>query len=172
MIESAALLFRERGIEGTSFTDVIEHSGAPRGSIYHHFPGGKPELAEAATRWAGEHILASTTAGLAERDPAAAIDHLCRWWTRVLESTDHQGGCVIVAATLAGEREPAAHAAAESFTTWENAIAHALRARGLGARRARSLATLIISAIEGAIILSRAHRTTEPLDRVTDELHA
>src|SRR3712207_8589123 len=51
-------LFRssERGVQGTSFADVLEHSGAPRGSIYHHFGGGKTQLAEEATRWAGEYI--------------------------------------------------------------------------------------------------------------------
>src|SRR5207245_307823 len=52
MIESAALLFRERGIHGTSFADVLAHSGAPRGSVYHHFSGGKTQLAEETIRWA------------------------------------------------------------------------------------------------------------------------
>src|ERR1700721_410215 len=58
MIESAAVLFSERGLQGTSLTDVLTHSGAPRGSVYHHFSGGKPELVEEATRWAGEVTIA------------------------------------------------------------------------------------------------------------------
>src|SRR5918995_78876 len=69
MIESAAVLFRERGVHGTSFSDVLEHSGAPRGSIYHHFPGGKTELAAEAVRWAGDVIVAGTVAALADPDP-------------------------------------------------------------------------------------------------------
>lgn len=76
MVQSAALLFRERGVLGTSFNDVIEHSGAPRGSIYHHFKGGKTQLAEEATRWAGEFIVAGTVAALAEDDPLAALVHV------------------------------------------------------------------------------------------------
>src|SRR4051812_49001651 len=56
MVESAALLFREQGYSGTGFRDVIGHSGAPRGSIYHHFPGGKSELAAETVRYAGEVV--------------------------------------------------------------------------------------------------------------------
>src|SRR3954462_714000 len=96
MIESAAVLFRERGVQGTSFSDVIEHSGAPRGSIYHHFQGGKTQLAEEATRWAGEFSVAGTVAALAERDPVEAIDGFRRWWSTLLRQSDFSAGCVIV----------------------------------------------------------------------------
>src|SRR3954452_19758713 len=102
MIESAAVLFRERGIHGTSFADVVAHSGAPRGSIYHHFRGGKTELAEEATRWAGGFILAGTVGGLAESDPVGALEHLRSWWAKLLERSDYAAGCVVVAATLEG----------------------------------------------------------------------
>jgi TetR/AcrR family transcriptional repressor of lmrAB and yxaGH operons len=171
MIESAAVLFRERGVHGTSFTDVLEHSGAPRGSIYHHFRGGKTELAEETTRWAGEFILAATVAALAESDPAGAIRAFRLWWSEILRSSDYAAGCVIVAATLEGEREPTVRdAAAEAFGKWEGVLAGALRERGISGPRATSLATLLIAAIEGAVVLSRAQRTTKPLDRVSKEL--
>src|SRR3954454_8417894 len=100
MIASAALLFRRRGIEGTSFSDVLDHSGAPRGSIYHHFRGGKTQLAEEATRWAGEFIVAGAVAALADDDPVGAIDTFREQWTRILRRSDFAAGCVIVAATL------------------------------------------------------------------------
>jgi TetR/AcrR family transcriptional repressor of lmrAB and yxaGH operons len=171
MIESAAVLFRERGVQGTSFSDVLAHSGAPRGSIYHHFSGGKTQLAEETTRWAGEFIVAGTVAALAEGDPVAALDGFRRWWTTVLRSSDYQAGCVIVAATLEGEREPTVRdAAAEAFRSWEAVLTGALRERGVATPRARSVATLLIAAIEGAVVLSRAQRTTKPLERVTREL--
>src|SRR5215210_719066 len=88
MIESAAVLFRERGVHGTSFADVLEHSGAPRGSIYHHFRGGKTQLAAEATEWAGEFIVAGAVAALADGDPVAAIDTFRRWWTKILRGSD------------------------------------------------------------------------------------
>src|SRR3954452_19045469 len=103
MIESAAVLFRERGVQGTSFSDVLAHSGAPRGSIYHHFHGGKTQLAEEATRWAGEFIVAGAVAALAGGGAAGAIDTFREQWTTVLRSSDYAAGCVIVAATLEGD---------------------------------------------------------------------
>jgi AcrR family transcriptional regulator len=173
MIESAALLFRERGVQGTSFADVLEHSGAPRGSIYHHFHGGKTQLAEEATRWAGEYVIAGTVAALDEHDPVAAIAVLRRQWTDVLRRSDFEAGCTILAATLEGDREPTVRdAAGEVFATWEKILADALRKRGVSTRRARSLATLLIASIEGAIVLARAQRTIRPLERVADELQA
>src|SRR3954452_22411206 len=173
MVESAAVLFRERGVQGTSFNDVLEHSGAPRGSIYHHFGGGKTQLAQEATQWAGEFIVAGLTAALAENDPVAALGEFRRRWMRILRRSDFAAGCPVVAATLEGEREPAVRAAAgAAFSAWEDVLARAFRERGLPAARSRSLATLLIAAIEGAILLARAQRTTQPLERVTDELQS
>ncbi len=171
MIESAAVLFRERGVHGTSFADVLDHSGAPRGSIYHHFRGGKTQLAEEATEWAGEFIVAGAVAALAERDPVAAIDVFGEHWTRLLRGSDFAAGCVIVAAGLEGEREPTVRdAAGRAFARWETVLAGALEERGVPAARAASLATLVIAALEGAIIMARAQRTTAPLERVSEQL--
>ena len=88
MIVSQALLQRERGVAGTALPDVLEHSGAPRGSIYHHFQGGKTQLAEEATRYAGEFIVAGTVAALEDADPVAAIDTFREQWTRLLRVED------------------------------------------------------------------------------------
>ncbi|MBI5104492.1 MAG: TetR/AcrR family transcriptional regulator [Solirubrobacterales bacterium] len=171
MIRSAALLFRERGVDGTSFNDVIAHSGAPRGSIYHHFEGGKAQLAAEATQWAGEVILAGLADALAEDDVPAAIARLDEQWTRTLERSDFRAGCPIVAAAVEGDREPAARdAAAAAFARWQDVLAGALRARGLTPERASSIAALVVAGIEGAIVLARAQRSTEPLHRVTGEL--
>jgi AcrR family transcriptional regulator len=171
MIESAAVLFRERGVHGTSFADVVQHSGAPRGSIYHHFQGGKAQLAEEATRWAGEFIVAGAVAAVQDDDPAGAIETFRRQWTAILRRSDFRAGCVIVAAALEGDREPPAReAAGQAFAAWEKVLAGALRRRDVPTARAASIATLVISAIEGAIVLARAQRTTRPLERVTAEL--
>src|SRR3954471_12944237 len=171
MIESAAVLFRERGVLGTSFTDVLERSGAPRGSIYHHFQGGKTQLAEEATRWAGEFIIAGAVAAFDEDDPVNALDTFREQRTKILRRSAFAAGCVIVAASLEGEREPPIReAAADAFTSWQKVLADSLRKSGVPPARSRSLATLIISAIEGAIILARAQRTMRPLEAVSDEL--
>jgi AcrR family transcriptional regulator len=171
MIQSAALLFRSRGIEGTSFSDVLAHSRAPRGSIYHHFPGGKAELAEEATRYAGDFIAAGLIAALADDDPVSAIRAFTASWLDVLRRADFTAGCPVVAAALEGEATPGARdAAGAAFARWEELLAGAVERRGLTPDRARSVAMLVIAATEGAIVVARAQRATEPLERVAAEV--
>lgn len=171
MIQSAALLFRERGVRGTAFADVLEHSGAPRGSVYHHFPGGKQQLAEEATQFAGEFIAAGIVAALEDDDPIAAIDTFASSWIDVLRDSDYAAGCPIAAAALDGDEAPGARdLAGVAFKRWERLIADALVGQGVPRDRARSTATLAIAAIEGGIVLARAQRSAAPLRRVAREL--
>jgi AcrR family transcriptional regulator len=173
MLQSAVALFRERGVQGTSFNDVIAHSEAPRGSIYHWFPGGKAQLAEEATRYAGEFMAAGLAAALAEKEPAAAVRSFAELYRRVLRGSDFAAGCPVVSATLEGDRSPAARdAAGAAFGRWEDLLAGAFERSGVARKRARSLATLAIAAIEGAIVLARAQRSSAPLERVADELES
>jgi len=171
MIWSAALLMRKHGVEGTSFSEVIERARAPRGSIYHHFPGGKAQLIEEATRYAGEFIASGLVAALAEDDPVRGIREFVAGWTAVLRRSDFAAGCPVVAASLEGERTPGArNAAATAFTRWEQILTQALARHMSDGARARSIATLVISAIEGAVVLVRAQQSSEPLERVGAEL--
>jgi AcrR family transcriptional regulator len=168
MIQSAALLMRERGVEATSFSEVLAHSGAPRGSIYHHFPGGKAQLIEEATRFAGEFTTAGLAAALRDSDPIAPVHAFLASWRQILKQSDFGAGCPIVAAALEGERAPAVReAAATAFVRWEELLAAALEPHAPG--RGHSLATLIIASIEGAVVLARAERSAAPLERVADE---
>src|SRR3954453_4964488 len=154
MIASAIALFRERGIEGTSFSDVLDHSGAPRGSLYHWFPGGKAELAEEATRYAGELIAAGLAAALDEKDPVAAVRGFARLYRGVLRESDFAAGCPIVSASLEGDRSPGARdAAGAAFARWERLLSDALVRDGVERERAASVATLAIAAVEGGIVL-------------------
>jgi TetR/AcrR family transcriptional regulator, lmrAB and yxaGH operons repressor len=171
MIESAALLFSERGVQGTSFTDVLAHSGAPRGSVYHHFSGGKTQLVEDATRWAGEFTIAGAVAAVERRDPVAAVGSFRRYWSKILRASDFGAGCPVATAALEGSHQPTARdIAGEAFADWQMVIADALRRGGLPVARARSIAALLLASIEGAIVLCRAQRSLRPLERVCDEL--
>ncbi|MDJ0392513.1 helix-turn-helix domain-containing protein [Rhodococcus sp. G-MC3] len=173
MLRSAAMLFRERGVEATSLADVIEHAGAPRGSIYHHFPRGKPQLVEEATRTAGALMGSMISAGLANSGPAETLRAIIGGFRGQLESTDYTAGCPVAPAAFEGTNSPAALAAAgESFTSWEDTISASLWQRGLSQDRSRAIATMAISAIEGALIIAKAQRSTVALDRVEAELLA
>jgi TetR/AcrR family transcriptional regulator, lmrAB and yxaGH operons repressor len=171
MIQSAAVLMRERGVEATSFSEVLARSGAPRGSIYHHFPGGKAQLIEEATRYAGEFTASGLAAALAQDDPVAAVVAFTSGWNQILRKTEFAGGCPVVAASLEGERLPGARdAAAAAFESWELLLSAALAPHVGSPRRAQSLATLVIASIEGAVVLARAQRCTAPLERVAAEV--
>jgi len=173
MIDSAIVLFRERGVAATSLRDVVEHAGAPRGSIYHHFPGGKAQLAEEATRRAGDFIGVVLDRLTEDADPERAVQRFVDYWRSALTSSDFGDGCPVAAAAVSGaETESARDAAGRAFTSWERSLADALRRRGVPAERAESLAGLTVSAVEGAIIVARARRTDEPLRYVGRELRA
>jgi TetR/AcrR family transcriptional regulator, lmrAB and yxaGH operons repressor len=171
MIESAAVLFRERGIHGTSFADVLEHSGAPRGSVYHHFKGGKTQITEEALRWAGELMAADIADALQQYEPVEALGAWSEQWAALLRDTDYAAGCSIVAATQDGAHEPAARSVAGSvFADWQAVIAGALAGQDVPQARATSLAALLVAAIEGAVVLARAQSDLAPLRLVTTEL--
>src|SRR4051794_7946552 len=140
MIESAALLICQRGVEATSFADVLEHSGAPRGSIYHHFPGGKAQLVEEATSWSGEAFAAGARAAFDGDDPVRGLDAIYEAWRGVLAESRFAAGCPVVAVTVdAGASAGAREAAARAFRSWQDAYVDALVGRGVERRRARSL---------------------------------
>ena len=167
MVRSAAYLLREHGYSGTAFSDVIAHSGAPRGSIYHHFPGGKTQLAEEAVRYAGDFVAAGMRAATRDDDPVAAVRAFLGWWRRVLVDSGFRAGCPIVAVIVASRLSAAAAAA---FERWRSALAAGLVAAGASPARAARLATLVVASVEGATLLCRARRSLEPLDHVTAEL--
>lgn len=171
MLDSAIVLFRRRGIADTSMRDIVEHSGAPRGSIYHHFPDGKDQLAREATERAGAFIAEILTS-LDQLEPADAIDHFVGYWRRALASAEFRDGCPAAAAALNEESPSARKAAGAAFSRWEGQLASALERRGRPAAEAASLATLSIAAIEGALILSRAQESDEPLRRVAEQLRS
>ncbi len=172
MVRSAALLFREHGYSGTAFSDVIEHSGAPRGSIYHHFPGGKAQLAAEAVAWAADAVAARLDAALAqERDAAGVLRAFLDQWREVLERSDFRAGCPIVAVTVETDVPPElVAAAAAAFEGWQELLTARLERAGIERARAGGLATLAVASIEGAVVLCRARRDTRPLDAVEAEL--
>lgn len=167
MVRSAAYLFREHGYSGTAFSDVIAHSGAPRGSIYHHFPRGKAQLAEEAVRYAGDYLSAGVRAATRDDDPLAAVRSFLAWWRRVLVESDFTAGCPVVAVTVESRLTDAA---ADAFGRWRDALTAGLVSAGATPRRAARLGTLIVAAVEGATIMCRARRSLAPLDDVVGEL--
>lgn len=169
MIDGAIELMREQGVAATSFADVLARSGAPRGSIYHHFPAGKAQLVQEATASAATHLRSGIEEILDGSDTIGALRAMVDIWRRGLVSSGYEKGCPIVAAALGTERD-ARVIAGESFASWCTLLATKLAGEGVPAERARSIAVLVVSALEGALVLAQAQETAAPLDGVVDEL--
>ena len=172
MVISAALLIRERGAGRTAIADVLEHSGAPRGSAYHYFPGGRTQLLCEAVDYACEYMAARLGAAPSCLD---ALDELFGGYRKQLQHSDFRAGCPVVAVTVdPGDPDepdqPVIERAAAAFTRWREVIAQRLRADGVAERRAGDLAVFVLSSFEGAIVIARAARDTDPLDRVHAQL--
>ena len=174
MVVSAALLIRERGAHATAISDVLKHSGAPRGSAYHYFPGGRMQLLEEATDYAGAYIADKISAA---RGAVELLDDLTDMYRQQLIRSDYRAGCPIVAVTVeAGDPDNAERTtkvierAAAAFALWTDLIGQRLVAEGVAASRAEELAMLVTTSIEGAIIVARASRDVKPLDLVQRQL--
>lgn len=170
MIRSAISLIRRRGVAAVSFADVLNASGAPRGSVYHHFPGGKAQLVTEATRVAGARVTEELTRVLDMPETAAALRELAETLARGLDRGDYAVGCPIAAAALGNEPDAVA-AAGATFDAWRDLIAGKLVRDGAAPPRARSVAVLVVSALEGALIVARTERDPAALDTVVEELN-
>ena len=171
MILSTALLVRERGARATSLDAILAHSGAPRGSVYHHFPGGREQLLREATEYSGAYVARKLERDAGEH-PLAALDELFDEYRGNLEATDFRAGCPVVAVAVESPADGAdlRDCTRAAFERWRRAITHSLEQHGINRRRADELALGAIAAFEGAIVLSRSYRNLEPLERVRDEL--
>jgi AcrR family transcriptional regulator len=168
MIARTAVLLAKKGLQGASFSEVLAASGAPRGSLYHHFPGGKDELVLAALDAAGAHAMAVLDK-LEGRPAAEVAANFVALWRSVLERSDFGAGCAVAAVTVAANTPALLEKAAEVFRHWRTRLAGLLAAGGVEPKRAAALAATLISACEGAVILARAEHAFEPFDLVAAE---
>ena len=176
MVVSAALLIRERGAHPTAIADVLAHSGAPRGSAYHYFPGGRTQLLCEAVDYAGEFMAAHLGRASSGLD---AIDGLFEYYRDELQRSDFRAGCPVVAVAVeAGDPDKPEQSAAVRdraaavFARWRQVIAELLTADGVSAARARELAVLVLSSFEGALVIARAGRDLEPVEAVHAQLRS
>ena len=168
MVTSAALLLREHGVAGTSIAKVLEHSQGPRGSVGFHFPGGRSELLSDALRWAGDFVTA-TLRHAAEQgtSPGTVFAGICEHYTLQLANTDFAAGCPIGAAAQEAHRDSTLGPVVSGIVEeWHQALADVLTTSGHQPSEASDLAMLCISALEGAITMSRVYRSADPIDIV------
>jgi TetR/AcrR family transcriptional repressor of lmrAB and yxaGH operons len=174
LIDTTRQLLWRQGYGATGLNQIIAESDTPRGSVYFHFPGGKEELAVAALREAGAAMSDAMRKNFERRGLRAGLLAWVRAAGRTMRDSDWHQGCPLatVALEAAAKSEPIREVCDEAFDDIRAIFATALVAEGVDPDRAKSLATTMLSAIEGALILSRAARDVAPLASVTDELLA
>jgi AcrR family transcriptional regulator len=169
MVEGAVLLLATKGVEGTSFAEVLEATDTPRGSVYHHFPGGKPELLHAALDLASKRGLAAME-GTRGQPAAVVIERFLALWRGLLDYSRLTAGCAVVAVTVAADDDDLLDHAGTIFRTWTELLTDLCEAGGVDGKSARSLAVTVIAATEGAVALCRAERSVEPFEEVHNVL--
>jgi len=171
MIREAALAIARKGLQRASFSEVLEASGAPRGSLYHHFPGGKAELVLDALAAASERVTKALDAAAGKPAPEVAAAFFAIW-RNVLAFTDFGAGCAVAAVTVAAETPAQIDSVAAIFRAWRGQLAALLAAGGVEDQQAHGLAATLVSAVEGAVVLARAERAFAPFDLVAEALVA
>jgi TetR/AcrR family transcriptional repressor of lmrAB and yxaGH operons len=171
MVTSAALLLREDGVAGTGFRDVVAHSGTPRGSIAHHFPGGKRQLVGEAVRWAGG--LASAAMRNKAETPEQIVKLIFGLYRRALFDTEFAAGCPVGAVAQEAYSDPQLRADVQAvFDDWREVLRASFSGVGHDDAAASELADMAIASMQGAIMLSRVDGTSAALDRVERQLLA
>ena len=168
MVQSAATLIRERGIHGTGLREVVAHSGGPRGSLGRFFPGGKTQLVTEAIDVAlgelfdGLELLLSEAGTFPE-----AISVIVTPWRRLLVDHDFALGCPLAATICdAADNDSLRTHVSELFAGWRASVTDVYTRFGAPKAEAEAHATVLMAALEGALIVARAQRNVEPLDTV------
>ena len=175
LVATTAELFQKQGYHATGLAQIIAESGAPRGSLYFYFPGGKEELAVAAIQASGAEWRARIEALVAGvPDLGDAVVAVCRALADELVASDYQLGCPLATVALeASTTSPAVREAVNAhWTGWRTAIAERLAAVGVAPVAARELATFVIASIEGALMLCKVGRDPQPLHAVAATLRS
>jgi TetR/AcrR family transcriptional regulator, lmrAB and yxaGH operons repressor len=168
MVRSAATLIRERGIHGVGLREIVAHSGGPRGSLGRYFPGGKTQLMTEAIDLALAPLLDDLDRTLTEAESLQeAISLIVAPWRLVLVDHDFAVGCPLAATVVdAADNDDLRAHANELLARWQAVVAGIYAKFGDPPAVAKEQSTMLLAALEGALILARAQRSTDPLDTV------
>ena len=171
MVAGTVRLLAENGPPGASFGDVLQSTGASRGSTYHHFPGGKRELYQAALDLASERALA-VLEPVRGKPAEVVVKQFFGMWRSLLTGTELRAGCAVLAVAVAGEEPESVRHAGEIFLAWRKHLESMFVDGGLSRAKARALAALTISAAEGAVAVARAEQDLEAFELVARQVIA
>lgn len=166
IVAATAGLLDERGYHGTGINQILARAGAPRGSLYFHFPGGKDEIVVAAIAAASFEVRVHLETTLHDvQTPVAAVAGLVGLFRSILVDSDFRKGCPVstVALELSGTDSPVNEACAQAYREWRHVVADFL-GKCLATERAKDLADVLFCLVEGALLVARTTRDLRPLD--------
>jgi TetR/AcrR family transcriptional repressor of lmrAB and yxaGH operons len=173
LVRSTSRLLRTQGYTATGLNQVMAEADAPKGSMYFHFPGGKVQLAAAAVDLFAERSTDRMRRYIAEHATVRdAVSAIFDGYVAHLDRTGYTEGCAVatVALDAASAHETLADATGRALHAWTDLLAEALEAEGRPPAEAHGLATLIIAAIEGTIVMAKGEQSTEPIATTRDVL--
>jgi TetR/AcrR family transcriptional repressor of lmrAB and yxaGH operons len=169
MVEGAVQLLATKGVNGASINQILEFTGAPRGSVYHHFPGGRNELVGAALELtAGRHD--DWVSAYARTSVEEIVSGFLEFWRRVLVNSHFESGCPILAVTVSAPDGELFDRAGDLFAASLDNLARLLAEVGLDHQSAADLAIFLVAGAEGAVVLARAQRSLQPFEKVAERL--
>lgn len=166
LLDAAVDLLQRQGYHGTGLNELLERSEAPRGSLYHYFPGGKEQIGAEAIARAGDQVAAAIAHLLRAKPSAAeAVEALAGLLAAGLEASEFERGCPVATTALevTPRSEPIRAAVKDSFDRWLTPLRERLEATGFDAAEAARRADLTIAALEGALVLARARQNADVL---------
>ncbi|MCV7301939.1 TetR/AcrR family transcriptional regulator [Mycobacterium barrassiae] len=171
MLVSAAEVLRERGAAGVTIDEVLARSGAPRGSVYHHFPEGRNQILAEALEYAGEEIT-DVIDDAALNGGMYLVRKFVVYWEEQLVESNFAAGCPVVSAAIgsADDEPQLTSVAGNIFSHWRDALTRAFVSDGFADADAASLAVMCIASLEGAVVLCRSTRSVDPLRDVAAQL--
>lgn len=169
MIEGALTLLAQQGLQATSFSEVLKLTKAPRGSIYHHFPGGKDELVEEALKLLEKSTVKQIKA-LDSSKPEKITEGFLGLWRYLLKTYNFSTGCSALAVTVATNSPKLLKQSVSIFDAWQKILTEKFINAGLTQSQATEFTTTLIAASEGAVVMSRAVKNIEPFERVAKQL--
>jgi TetR/AcrR family transcriptional repressor of lmrAB and yxaGH operons len=173
IVDTAAKLLRKQGYAATGLNQIVDESGAPKGSLYFHFPGGKDDLVAEALVHAADAWRAQLFGAIAnEPDLAKSLRIVGDILAKELDSSGFTHGCPLATVTLeTAATSSALHAVvSERYRSLEDNIAARIEVAGIPAPQARALSLLFLSSLEGALVLARAHRDSSIVRIVSEQL--
>lgn len=172
LVYVAAQLFREKGYNGAGIAEILKKANAPKGSLYHHFPNGKADLAKAAAEWTSKEMISIIDTSFKGKTTwQGGVKHMLAKLAKLFDISQHQESCPIKVMLFDGPNSIGFNKVAEkTFQSWHDHLAAYASQFGMPEEEAQDAAEMLLVTVEGAWTLARARKSSDILRKIPDHL--